>query len=92
LGAVVGAFHYSVFLERPVYSVLVVLRRANRPEAADALIEKHGIDTFVLSRRRPSDMLYAEYLHRRFGEPEQVGQALIFRIRRERPSEPAPSP
>ncbi|HEY8154044.1 MAG TPA: glycosyltransferase family 39 protein [Myxococcota bacterium] len=79
LGAVVGA-HYSVFLERPVYSIQIVTRRANNLEAADGVIERNRLDTIVLSNRTPLDQQFAEYFQRRYGAPERVGPALIFRI------------
>ena len=79
MGAVVGA-HYSVFLERPVYSLQIVAWRANAFEAADRVIEKHAIDTIVLSNRTLFDQQFADYFRRRYGEPERVGPALIWRM------------
>jgi len=79
LGAVIGS-HYSVFLERPVYSIQIVAWRAKALEAADGLIERNGIDTIVLSNRTPFDQQFAEYFRGRYREPERVGPALIFRI------------
>ena len=89
LGAVVGS-HYSVFLERPVYSIQIVAWRAKSLEAADAVIERNRIDTIVLSNRTPLDQQFAEYFGRRYGAPERVGPALIFRI--PRGGTPAPAP
>ena len=60
LGAVVGS-HYSVFLERPVYSIQVVAWRKKSLEAADGVIERNRIDTIVLSDRTPLDRQFAEY-------------------------------
>ena len=79
LGAVVGS-HYSVFLERPVYSIQIVAWRAKALEAADGLIQRNGIDTIVLSSRTPFDQQFTEHFRRRYGEPEIAGPALIFRI------------
>ena len=79
LGAVVGA-HYSVLLERPVYSIQIVAWRAKNFAAADALIARNRIDTIVLSDRTPLDEQFAAYFRQRHGEPERVGAALIFRI------------
>jgi 4-amino-4-deoxy-L-arabinose transferase-like glycosyltransferase len=84
LGAVVGS-HYSVFLERPVYSIQVVTWRKKSLEAADGVIERNRIDTIVLSNRTPLDRQFTEYFRRRYGEPESAGPALIFRIPRAAP-------
>ena len=91
LGAVVGS-HYSVFLERPVYSIQIVAWRAKALEAADGVIERNGIDTIVLSDRTPLDLQFAEYFRGRYGEPELVGRALIFRIQRGGSPGPVPNP
>jgi hypothetical protein len=80
IGAVIGA-HYSVFLERPVYSLQIAARRANAFEGADRVIEKHAIDTLVLSNRTVFDQQFAGYFRQRYGEPERVGPALIWRLR-----------
>jgi hypothetical protein len=79
LGAVVGA-HYSVFLERPVYSIQVVAWRKKSLEAADGLIARNRIDTIVLSDRTELDRQFAEYFEQRLGPPERAGPALIWRI------------
>lgn len=81
LGAVIGA-HYSVFLERPVYSIQIAARRGGAFEAADQVIEKHAIDTLVLSDRTVFDQQFADHFRRRYGEPERVGPAQIWRLRR----------
>jgi 4-amino-4-deoxy-L-arabinose transferase-like glycosyltransferase len=81
IGAVIGA-HYSVFLDRPVYSLQIAARRANDFEAANRVIEKHAIDTIVLSNRTAFEHHFADYVRQRYGEPERVGPALIWRLRR----------
>jgi 4-amino-4-deoxy-L-arabinose transferase-like glycosyltransferase len=86
LGAVSGA-HYSVFLARPVYSIQVVAWRKKSLEAAEAVIERNRLDTIVLSRRTPLDRQFAEYFERRFGPPERVGAALLWRIRAPAPAQ-----
>jgi 4-amino-4-deoxy-L-arabinose transferase-like glycosyltransferase len=85
LGAVVGS-HYSVFLERPVYSIQIVARRANSLEAAERLIERNRLDVIVLSERSELERQFADYFGKRLGPPERIGPALIFRI----PARPAP--
>lgn len=86
IGAVVGA-HYSVLLDRPVYSLQIAAKHANALEAAERIIEKHGIDTIALSDRTFFDRQFSAYFRRRYGEPQRVGPALIWRI----PSRAPPS-
>jgi 4-amino-4-deoxy-L-arabinose transferase-like glycosyltransferase len=80
LGAVIGA-HFEVFLERPVYSLQLAARRTGSLEAAERVIEKHRIDTIVLSERMLIELAFAGYFERRYGPPERVGPALIWRVR-----------
>jgi 4-amino-4-deoxy-L-arabinose transferase-like glycosyltransferase len=79
LGAVFGS-HYSVFLERPVYSIQIVTWRTRSLEAAEGVIARNRLDTIVLSNRTPLDRQFTEYFRKRYGEPEYVDPALIFRI------------
>jgi predicted AlkP superfamily phosphohydrolase/phosphomutase/4-amino-4-deoxy-L-arabinose transferase-like glycosyltransferase len=91
LGAVIGA-HYSVFLNRPVYSIQVVARREGALDAAERVIERHGIDTVVLSGRTIFDRAFARHFRERYGEPENAGPARIWRLpSRQTASTPAPS-
>jgi len=79
LGAVVGS-HYSVFLQRPVYSIQIVAWRARVLDAADGVIARNRIDTIVLLERTPLERQFIEYFRKRYGEPERVGSALVWRI------------
>jgi hypothetical protein len=79
LGAVSGS-HYSVFLERPVYSIQFLVRRKQSLEAAEDVIERDRLDAIVLSDRTPLDRQFAEYFGQRLGPPERAGPALIFRL------------
>jgi hypothetical protein len=89
LGAVIGA-HYSVFLNRPVYSLQVAARRANAVEAAEKVIARNRLDTIVLSDRRLIESALTLYFRQRYGEPEHVGPAMIWRLRRPPSGAPAP--
>jgi len=79
IGAVVGP-HYSVYLERPVFSLQVAARRSQSLEAAERVIAKHDLDAIVLSNRTVFDQAFARYFRSRYGEPEAVGPALIWRL------------
>jgi len=81
LGAVIGA-HYSVFLNRPVYSLQVAVRRASTLDAAERVIERNGLNTIVLSDRMLIEKALRVYFRQRYGEPLRVGPALIWRVRR----------
>src|SRR5262245_6677092 len=75
LGAVVGS-HYSVFLERPVYSIQIVAWRSKSLEAAEGVIARNRIDVVVLSERSDLEKQFAEYFTSRLGPPQRVGPAL----------------
>jgi hypothetical protein len=80
------ATHYAVLLGRPVYSLEFAVRRAGLPEGAEAIIDRYGLDTIVLSPDEPAEASMIPYFRERYGDPEQAGSALLFRVR------PAPGP
>jgi hypothetical protein len=79
LGAVVGST-YSVFLERPVYSIQIVAWRSKSLEAAERVIARNRLDVIVLSERSDLERQFADYFTERLGPPQQAGPALIWRI------------
>lgn len=75
-------WHASVFLQRPVWSLFFVVRRAgNDFEAAEGLYDKQGIDHVVLWPRVPADRSWIEVLTRKHGPPARRGEALAWRVR-----------
>ena len=76
-------WHYSVFLDRPVYSLFFAVRRAkNDMAAAERVIDKYGIDTVVLSERVPADRALLPYFAQRYAEgARRSGASYVFRVR-----------
>jgi len=81
LGAGQG-FHYGVYLDRPVYSLMHAVRRARTPEAAEAVIDRYGLDTVVLSPLVPADRPFFAYFTARYGPGTTAGSARVWRVRR----------
>jgi 4-amino-4-deoxy-L-arabinose transferase-like glycosyltransferase len=79
LGAVIGS-HYSVFLERPVYSIQIVAWRTKSLDAAEGVIERNRLDTIVLTDWTALDRQFGEYFTSRLGPPRRLGPALVWRI------------
>jgi hypothetical protein len=80
LASLIG-WHYSVFLDRPVYSFYFAVYRKQSMQGVQDVIEKYGIDTVVLAGMSPSDMDMSEYFGQRYAV-EETGKGLIVRIRR----------
>ncbi len=79
-------WHWSVFLERPVYSLFFAARRSGRPEGAEAVIDTYGVDTVILRVDPPEDPVFLNYFATKYGRPAIAGgsgaAAAIFRVRR----------
>jgi hypothetical protein len=79
-------WHWSVFLERPVYSLFFAARRARDPAGAEPLLAKYGIDAVILRVDPPEDPVFLDYFARTHGPPMIVGtdgaKGAIFRVRR----------
>ena len=79
-------WHWSVFLERPVYSLLFAARRAGGPAGATPLLAKYGIDAVLMRVDPPEDPAFVGWLERTLGPPAIVGtdgaKGAIFRARR----------
>jgi hypothetical protein len=73
--------HYSVHLGRPVFNLRFGIARARNVEAAEAVIDRHRIDTVMLSPAVPMDRAPIAYFRHRYGKPESVGEMLIWRVR-----------
>jgi 4-amino-4-deoxy-L-arabinose transferase-like glycosyltransferase len=80
VGAGIG-FHYSVYLERPVYSLYFAARRGNSPAAAEAIIDEYGIDTLLFTPLIGVEMRMLPYFERRYGPSLRVGPAHLLRVR-----------
>jgi hypothetical protein len=74
-------WHYSVYLDRPVFSLEFAVERAGRPAAAESLIDRYGIDTVLLSPANPVDRPVVEYFESRYGAEELDPLARVYRVR-----------
>ena len=74
-------FHYGVYLDRRVYSLMHAARRARRPDAVEQIIDKYDINTVVLSPLVPADLSLAPYFRQRYGPGTEVAGARIWRVR-----------
>jgi 4-amino-4-deoxy-L-arabinose transferase-like glycosyltransferase len=79
--AAVRGWHYSVYLERPVFSLEFVVERAGTAQAAEALIDRRGIDTVLLSPGNPVDGPYFDYFEGRYGSIAKDPLARVYRVR-----------
>jgi hypothetical protein len=76
LGAWRG-WHHAVYLERPVYSFENACERARSPAAAEALIERHGLDTVLLGELglpnsvQRDERVFAAWIAARYGGRER---------------------
>jgi len=73
--------HYSVHLGRPVFNLRFGIARAGSTGGAEAVIDRHRIDTVMLSPAIPLDRAAIAYFRRRYGKPVSVGEMLIWRVR-----------
>jgi len=73
--------HYGVHLGCPVFNLRFGVERARSVEAVEAVIDRHRIDTVMLSPAIPMDQAPIEYFRRRYGEPETMEEMLIWRVR-----------
>jgi hypothetical protein len=80
LGAGQG-FHHSVYLERPVYSLMYAVQRSGRPDAVEEIIDKYHLNTVVLSTLVPPDVLLLPYFRERYGPGTVAGSAEVYRVR-----------
>jgi hypothetical protein len=79
--ATAKGFHLTVYLERPVYSLLFAVWRVGDPEVVEELIERYGIDTVILTPGLRDDAPLVPYFLSRYGEPRRIGPCLLFSVR-----------
>jgi hypothetical protein len=76
-------WHYSVYLDRPVFSLFFAVRRAGHDmQAAEGIIDKYGINTVALAPRVPADRAMLPYFQERYGATMlRSGESFVFRVR-----------
>jgi 4-amino-4-deoxy-L-arabinose transferase-like glycosyltransferase len=74
VGAGIG-FHYSVYLERPVYSLYFASRRTGTREAAEAIVDKYRLDTLLFTPLVGAELAMLPYFRERYGNAQGYGKA-----------------
>ena len=72
---------YALYLDRPVYSLQMAVRRAGGLSAVESVIDKYGVDTLVLSDGKKMEKELLEYARRHYAPGEAVGTKFLFRVR-----------
>ncbi len=73
-------WHDSVYLDRPVYSLLFAMRRSGSASGAERVIDAYGIDTVIIA---PPEKQLLAYFQKRYGNAQLTsdGGALV-RVRK----------
>jgi len=74
------AWHYAVFLERPVYSLELAILRAGNVAAAEGIIDKYHLNKILLSPARVKDREVLSYFEGRYAN-EAGMLARVYRVR-----------
>jgi len=74
-------WHYSVFLDRPVYSLYWAARRKRAGAAAEDVIERYGVEMVILSTALPFGRLFMPHFEQRYPLVAQWGDTYLFRAR-----------
>jgi 4-amino-4-deoxy-L-arabinose transferase-like glycosyltransferase len=74
-------FHYGLYMDRPVYSMLPMVRHVGDASGAEWVIDRYGVDTVVLSPRRDADKLLLPYFEEHYGPGRTVAALRSFRVR-----------
>ncbi len=81
-------FYDALFLERPVYSLSLAVRRAGSPEAIEAVIDRYGVDTLILSTSDTAESSLLDFVRTRYPDEVQIASDLF--LIRVRPRDAAP--
>jgi hypothetical protein len=76
-----AGFHYTLYLERPVYSLQMAIRRAGGVQGAEAMIDKYGVDTLALFGDKKMERELLAYARSKYGPGQRVGTGYLFRVR-----------
>jgi hypothetical protein len=75
-------WHYSVYLDRPVWSLFFGARREGSMQGVEDVIEKRSIDAVVLSPLFPADRAMLPWFREHHGPGEAAGAGFVFRLKR----------
>lgn len=71
-------WHWSVYLDRPVWSLVLAARR-DGVAGLDATLARHSIETVIVSDFENVDATLKEYLVRKWGRPKSYGGVDVYR-------------
>lgn len=71
-------WHWSVYLDRPVWSLVLAARR-NGAAGLDATLARHSIETVILTDFQVEDAPLKEYFQRKWGPPKSYGGVDVYR-------------
>jgi hypothetical protein len=74
-------FHWSVYLNRPVFSLAYGIRRAHRVDSAEDIIDKYGLNTVVLSPHLAGNRQLIPYFEEHYGPGISAHSAILWRVR-----------
>jgi 4-amino-4-deoxy-L-arabinose transferase-like glycosyltransferase len=74
-------WHYSVFLDRPVYSLYWAARRQRVTAAAEDVIDRYGVEMVLLSTALPFGRLFMPHFENRYPLVAQWEHTYLFRVR-----------
>ena len=80
IAAYIG-WHYSVFLDRPVYSLFFAKARAGGTAGVEALIDKYSIDTILMADFNPNDQDLAPYFTKHYRIDQRLPTGILVRAR-----------
>ena len=80
LAAPVG-WHLSVHLQRPVFNLAPATAHEKRLDAVEGVIDGHHVNTVVVADFAGGEQRLEQYLVRRHGPGQVVGEARLFRVR-----------
>jgi hypothetical protein len=75
-------WHYSVYLDRPVWSLFFGARREGSMQGAEEVLAKRAIDAVVLSPLFPADRAMIPWFREHHGPGEPAGAGFVFRVKR----------
>jgi hypothetical protein len=73
-------WHLSVYLGRPVHSLVFAIRRSGDVASAEGVIDRYGLNTVVLTRLSEAERGALPYFEKRYAG-ESAGPARVFRVR-----------
>ncbi len=72
-------WHWSVYLNRPVWSLALTARRGGAA-GLEATLARHAIDTVILTRFLPEDQALMQYFDKNWGTPTEFGTPSLIDV------------